>query len=44
MSLWNTVELTHVALRLVPEILDPIDMRPVVRKEFRVIDAEVMEV
>jgi len=44
MSLWNTVELTHVALRLVSEILDPIDMRPVVRKEFRVIDAEVMEV
>jgi len=44
MGLWNTVEHTHMALRLVPESLDPIDMRPVVRKEFRVIDAEVMEV
>jgi hypothetical protein len=44
MRLWNTVELTHLALGLVPEILDTIDVVPVVREELAMIDPEVVKV
>ncbi len=44
MSLWNTVEFAHVALSLVPEILDPVDVVVLICKEFRVVDPEVFEV
>ena len=44
MRLGNTVEFTHVALGLVPEILDAIDVIVAVCEELRVVDAEVMEV
>ena len=44
MCLWNTVELTHLALGLVPEILDTIDVVPVVREELAVIDPEMVKV
>ena len=40
----NTVEFTHVALGLVPEILTAIDVIVAVCEELRMIDAEVMEV
>ena len=43
MSLGNTVEFAHVALRLVPEVLDPVDMILLVSKQFRMIDPEVVE-
>ena len=44
MSLWNTVEFTHVALGLVPKVLNPVDVIFLVCKEFRVVDPEVFEV
>ena len=44
MRLGNTVELTHLALGLVPEILDTIDVVPVVREELAMIDPEVVKV
>ena len=44
MGLGNTVELTHLALRLVPEILDTVDVVPVVREQLAVIDPEVVKV
>ena len=40
----NTVEFTHVALGLVPDILTAIDVIVAVCEEFRMIDAEVREV
>ena len=44
MGLWDTVEFAHMALRLVPEILDPIDVVLLVGEQLRVVDPEVMEV
>ncbi len=44
MRLGNTVELTHLALRLVPEILETVDVVSVVREELAVIDPEVVKV
>ena len=44
MSLRNTVEFAHMTLRLVPEILDTVDMSLIVRKEFRMVDPEVMKI
>jgi hypothetical protein len=44
MGLWDTVEFAHMALRLVPEILDPVDMVLLVGEQLRVVDPEVMEV
>ena len=44
MSLRNTVEFTHMALRLVPEILDSVDVIAGVCKEFGVVDAAVLEI
>jgi hypothetical protein len=42
--LFDAVETAHVALGLVPEILDSIDVILLIGKELRVIDAAVMEV
>jgi len=39
----NTVKSTHVTLGLVPEVLDPVDMIPLVDKLFRVIDPVMFE-
>ena len=44
MRLRNPVEFTHMALRLVPEILDTIDVIVSVCKEYGVVDPEVFEV
>jgi hypothetical protein len=44
MSLWNTVEFTHVALGLVPKVLNPVDVIFLVCKEFGVVDSKVMEI
>ena len=44
MRLGNTVKFTHVALGLVPEILDVIDVIVAVCEALRMVDAEVMEV
>ena len=44
MGLWNTVEFAHVALGLVPKILDPIDVIFLVCKEFGMVDPKVMEI
>ena len=44
MGLWDTVEFAHMALRLVPEILDPVDVIFLVGKELRVIDPKVFEI
>ena len=44
MRLGNTVEFTHVALGLIPEILNAIDVIVAVCEELRVVDTEVMEV
>ena len=41
MGLGNTVELRLLALRLVPETLDTVDVVPIVREELAVIDPEV---
>ena len=43
MPLRDTVEFTHVALGLVPEILDPVDVIMTVCKEMRMIDPEVVK-
>jgi len=40
----NTIEFTHMALCLVPEILDAIDMVVAVSKEFGMVDPEMVEV
>ena len=39
----NTVETTHMALRLVPEILDPIDGIILMGKQLRVVDMDMPE-
>ena len=44
MRLGNTIEFTHVALGLVPEILDAVDVIVAVCEDLRMVDAEVMEV
>ena len=44
MRLGNTVEVTHVALGLVPEILDAVDVIVAVCEDLRMVEAEVMEV
>ena len=44
MHLRNAVKFTHMALRLVPEILNTVDVIPVLGKELRVVDPEVFEV
>ena len=44
MSLWDPAEFTHMALRLVPEILDPVDVIPLLGKELGVVDPEVFKV
>jgi hypothetical protein len=44
MGLRNTVEFTHMTLRLVPEIIDSVDMSLVVCIEFGVVDPEVMKI
>ena len=44
MGLWNTVEFAHVALGLVPKILNPIDVIFLVCKEFGMVDPKVMEI
>ena len=44
MSLWNTVEFTHVPLGLVPKILDPVDVILLVCKEAGMVDPKVMEI
>ena len=44
MRLWNTIEFTHMTLRLVPKILNPVDVVFLVCKEFGVVDPEVFEV
>ena len=44
MGLRDTVEFAHVTLGLVPEILDPVDVVPLVGEQLRVIDPKVFEV
>ena len=44
MSLWDTVEFTHVTLCLVPEILDTVDMVVGICKKYRVVNSEMLEV
>ena len=44
MSLWDTVEFAHVALRLVLKVLNPVDVVLLVCKEFGVVDSKVLEV
>lgn len=39
----NTIEFAHVALGLVPKILNSIDVISSLCKELRMIDAEVLE-
>ena len=40
----HAVEFPHVALRLVPDILDAVDVIFAVREQFRMIDTDVMEI
>ena len=44
MRLWNTIKLAQMTLRLVPEILNPVDVILLVGKEFRMVDPQVLEV
>ena len=44
MLLGNPIEFPHVTLRLVPKILNAVDVVPPVCKEFGVVDPEVLEV
>jgi len=41
---WDTIEFPHVALGLVPEILDTIDVVVAIRKELGMVDPEMVEV
>lgn len=41
--LGNAVEVTHMPLRLVPEILDPVDMVAVLCKQLGMIDPKMLE-
>ena len=43
MGLRNTVEYLHMALRLIQEKLDTVDMNLIVCKEFWMIDLEMMK-
>ena len=44
MGLWDTVEFAHMTLRLVPKILNPVDVVWLVGEQLRMVDSEVMEV
>ena len=44
MLLGNPVEFTHVTLRLVPEILNAVDVIPLVGKELGMVDPKMLEV
>ena len=44
MGLGNTVEFAHMTLRLVPKILNPVDVVLLVCKEFGMVDPEMFEV
>ena len=44
MSLRNTVEFAHVALGLVPKILNPVNVILLVCKESGMVDPKVMEI
>ena len=44
MGLGNTVKSAHMALGLVPEILDTVDVVVAVSKQLRMVDTEVVEV
>jgi len=44
MGLRNTVEFAHVALGLVPKVLDPVDVILLVCKEFGMVNPKVMEI
>ncbi len=44
MLLGNTVEFAHMTLRLVPKILDPVDVIFLVCKEFGMVDAKMPKV
>jgi hypothetical protein len=44
LSLRNTVEFAQVALCLVPEILDSVDVIMGIREEFGVVDPKMLEV
>ncbi len=44
MCCWDTIEFPQVALGLVPEILDAIDVVVTVGEELRMVDPEVVEV
>ena len=44
MSLRDTVEFAHVALGLVPKILNPVDVILLVCKEFGMVDPKVTEI
>lgn len=43
MRLWNTVKFAHVALGLVPEVLDPVDVVLRVCEQLGMVDAQVLE-
>lgn len=44
MCLWDTVEFAHVTLGLIPEILDPVNVVPLVGELLRVIAPKVLKV
>jgi len=44
MCCWDTIEFPQVALGLIPEILDAIDVVVTVGEELRMVDPEVVEV
>ena len=43
MGLRNTVEYLHMALRLIQENLDAVNMNLIVFKEFRIVDLEMIK-
>ena len=44
MLFWDAVITVQMAFRLVPEVLDPVDMIPVFDEPFRVIDPNVKKI
>jgi hypothetical protein len=44
LSLWDTVKFAHIALRLVPKVLNPVDVVILVCKECGVVGSKVLEV
>ena len=44
MVLGNPIEFPHVTLRLVPEILNAVDVVPLVGKELGMVDPQVLEI